>query len=48
MSFRRSLLLEKLAQTSRTSLMQRAAQSHFDGFQIYSPGSAPLRENHAQ
>jgi hypothetical protein len=34
MRLRRSILLEKLAQTSRTSLMQRAAQGHFDGFQI--------------
>jgi hypothetical protein len=34
MRLRRSVLPEKLAQTSRTGLMQRAAQGYFDGFQI--------------
>ena len=48
MRLHRTILLEKLAQTRCASLMQCAAQGHFDGFQIESPGPAPFCENHPQ
>ena len=48
MRLRRSILPEKLAQTSRTGLMQRVAQGQLHGFQVYCSGLAPFGENHSQ
>jgi hypothetical protein len=48
MRLRRGLLAEKLAQTSRTSLLQGGTQGHLHRFQIHCASLVTCSEYHSQ